>query len=173
MKPPSGSCCPGWHTASIALSITGVSTRIGRLVRTNDACSGSSHLVTPQRFLSASGRIAQYVRPRRHLLSASAYRQAMSQRFERWAEITARSGLPQKQGGPGSRPRVPDDDISLNKSTIPSPHTPRCSRIRTATLHQRASGDRGGRTATRRGGSSRRERGSPDHGGVLVGACDA
>jgi putative transposase len=36
-----------------------------------------------QRFLSAYGPIAQYFRPRRHLLSASAYRQEMSHRFER------------------------------------------------------------------------------------------
>ena len=41
-----------------------------------------------QRFLSAYGPIAQHVRPRRHLLSASAYRHEISHRFERWAEIT-------------------------------------------------------------------------------------
>jgi putative transposase len=41
-----------------------------------------------QRFLSACGPIAQYFRPRRHLLSASEYRREMRQRFERWAEIT-------------------------------------------------------------------------------------
>jgi putative transposase len=41
-----------------------------------------------QRFLSAYGPIAQHFRPRRHLLSASAYRQEMIHRFERWAEIT-------------------------------------------------------------------------------------
>ena len=41
-----------------------------------------------QRFLSAYGPIAQHFRPRRHLLSASAYRHEMSHRFERWAEIT-------------------------------------------------------------------------------------
>jgi putative transposase len=41
-----------------------------------------------RRLLSAYGLIAQHCRPRRHLLSASAYRQAMSRRFERWAEIT-------------------------------------------------------------------------------------
>ena len=41
-----------------------------------------------QRFLSAYGPIAQHFRPRRHLLSASAYRQEMSHRFESWAEIT-------------------------------------------------------------------------------------
>jgi putative transposase len=41
-----------------------------------------------QRFLAAFGPIAQHFRPRRHRLSASAYRQEMSHRFERWAEIT-------------------------------------------------------------------------------------
>ena len=41
-----------------------------------------------QRFLSAYGPIAQHFRPRRHLLSASEYRQEMSNRFESWAEIT-------------------------------------------------------------------------------------
>jgi putative transposase len=41
-----------------------------------------------QRFLSAYGPIAQYFRPRRHRLSASAYRQEMRHRFESWAEIT-------------------------------------------------------------------------------------
>jgi putative transposase len=41
-----------------------------------------------QRFLSAYGPIAQHFRPRRHLLSASAYREEMGNRFERWAEIT-------------------------------------------------------------------------------------
>ena len=41
-----------------------------------------------QRFLSAYGPIAQHFRPRRHLLSAPAYRQEMRKRFESWAEIT-------------------------------------------------------------------------------------
>ena len=41
-----------------------------------------------QRFLSAYGPITQHFRPRRHLLSASAYRQEMRKRFESWAEIT-------------------------------------------------------------------------------------
>jgi putative transposase len=41
-----------------------------------------------QRFLSAYGPIAQHFRPRRHLLSASAYRDEMRQRFETWAEMT-------------------------------------------------------------------------------------
>src|SRR5262245_41032907 len=41
-----------------------------------------------QRFLSASGPMAQHFRPRRHLLSAAEYRQEMKNRFESWAEIT-------------------------------------------------------------------------------------
>jgi putative transposase len=41
-----------------------------------------------QRFLSAFGPIFQHFRPRRHLLSASEYRDEMRQRFESWAEIT-------------------------------------------------------------------------------------
>ena len=41
-----------------------------------------------QRFLSAYGPTTQHFRPRRHLLSASDYRQEMRNRFESWAEIT-------------------------------------------------------------------------------------
>ena len=42
-----------------------------------------------QRFLSSYGPIAQHFRPRRHRLSAPAYRQEMAQRFQMWAEITS------------------------------------------------------------------------------------
>ena len=41
-----------------------------------------------QRFLAAFGPIFQHFRPRRHLLSAAAYRKEMSKRFESWAEMT-------------------------------------------------------------------------------------
>src|SRR5258706_9751087 len=41
-----------------------------------------------QRFLSASGPIAQHFRPRRHRLSASEYRVEMGKRCESWVEIT-------------------------------------------------------------------------------------
>ena len=41
-----------------------------------------------QRFLSAYGPITHHFRPRRHLWSASDYRQEMRQRFESWAAIT-------------------------------------------------------------------------------------
>ena len=42
-----------------------------------------------QRFLAAYGPIAQHFRPRRHRLSAPEYRQAMSQRFASWRQITS------------------------------------------------------------------------------------
>ena len=54
-----------------------------------------------QRFLSAYGLIAQYFRPRRHLLSASAYRHEMSHRFESWAEITGTERAAYKAGRTG------------------------------------------------------------------------
>jgi len=41
-----------------------------------------------QRFLSAYGPIMQHFRPRRHQLSAPAYRQEMRKRFQSWEEIT-------------------------------------------------------------------------------------
>jgi putative transposase len=41
-----------------------------------------------QRFLSAYGPISQHFRPRRHLLTASEYREEMAKRFESWAEVT-------------------------------------------------------------------------------------
>jgi putative transposase len=41
-----------------------------------------------QRFRSAYGPMAQRFRPRRHVLSASAYRDEMTHRFKCWAEIT-------------------------------------------------------------------------------------
>jgi putative transposase len=41
-----------------------------------------------QRFLSAYGPIVSHFRPRRHRLSAPAYRQEMRQRFQTWREIT-------------------------------------------------------------------------------------
>ena len=41
-----------------------------------------------QRFLAAYGPITQHFRPRRHRLSASAYRQEMQRRFDTWQELT-------------------------------------------------------------------------------------
>ena len=41
-----------------------------------------------QRFLSASGPMAHHCRPRRHRLSASAYRAEMHNHFGSWADIT-------------------------------------------------------------------------------------
>ena len=54
-----------------------------------------------QRLWSASGLIAQHVRPRRHVLSASASRQAMSHRVERRAEITGRERAASEEGRTG------------------------------------------------------------------------
>ena len=48
-------------------------------------CKAAGHA---QRFLSAYGPIAPHFRPRRHLLSASAYRAEMRNRFASWAEST-------------------------------------------------------------------------------------
>jgi putative transposase len=42
-----------------------------------------------QRFLAAYGPIRQHFRPRRHLVSALAYRQEMRQRFHTWQEVTS------------------------------------------------------------------------------------
>jgi putative transposase len=53
--------------------------------RRMQGCKSPGHA---QRFLSAYGPISQHFRPRRHLLSASDYRQEMRQRFESWGEIT-------------------------------------------------------------------------------------
>jgi putative transposase len=41
-----------------------------------------------QRFLSASGLIAQHFRPRRPRFTATAYRQALRKRLQIWQEIT-------------------------------------------------------------------------------------
>jgi len=41
-----------------------------------------------QRFLAASGPIAQHFRPRRHRFAAPAYRQELRKRFQTWQEIT-------------------------------------------------------------------------------------
>lgn len=49
---------------------------------------GFTSLGQAQRFLSTYGPIAHHFRPRRHLLSASGYREEMRNRFERWTEIT-------------------------------------------------------------------------------------
>jgi putative transposase len=48
-------------------------------------CKSPGHA---QRFLAASGPIAQHFRLRRHRFSAPAYRQEMGERFQIWQEIT-------------------------------------------------------------------------------------
>src|SRR5262249_21388237 len=57
-----------------------------------------------QRFLSAYGPIAQHFRPRRHLLSAPAYRQEMAQRFQMWGEITSTGMAAEGQNGSEASP---------------------------------------------------------------------
>jgi putative transposase len=57
-----------------------------------------------QRLLSAYGPIAQHIRPRRHRLSASAYRQKMKPRFERWADVTDTARAASGPGRWESRP---------------------------------------------------------------------
>ena len=54
-----------------------------------------------QRFLSADGPMAQHVRPRRHLLSASASHQELRNRFERWAAITGTERAASEAGRTG------------------------------------------------------------------------
>jgi putative transposase len=51
-----------------------------------------------QRLLAAYSPIAPQVRPRRHLLSASAYRQEMRNQFESWAEITGTERAAEEAG---------------------------------------------------------------------------
>jgi putative transposase len=41
-----------------------------------------------QRFPATYGPIAQHFRPRRHRLSASAYREEMRHRFDTWQDLT-------------------------------------------------------------------------------------
>jgi putative transposase len=63
-----------------------------------------------QRFLSASGPIAQHFQPRRHLLSASAYRQE-------------RSGPPKEWGGLECHTRASDERLRLHNLTKPHSST--------------------------------------------------
>ena len=44
-----------------------------------------------QRFLAAYGPIAGHCRPRRHLLTAAAYRQTRDQRFVTWRAVAGLS----------------------------------------------------------------------------------
>ena len=53
-----------------------------------DRMQGFKSVGHAQRFLSAFGPISQHFRPRRHLLSASVYRDETKNRFARWAEMT-------------------------------------------------------------------------------------
>ena len=72
-----------------------------------------------QRFLSAYGPIAQHFRPRRHRLSASAYRAEMHNRFASWAEITGTERAASASGRWQSRP----ESIFCCLATLSSPTT--------------------------------------------------
>ena len=48
-----------------------------------------------QRFVEVHGIIASHFRPRRHLLSATAYRGLRTERFQRWNEVTGTTALGQ------------------------------------------------------------------------------
>jgi len=73
-----------------------------RLMRARERCmQWFTSLDQAQRLWSASGLIAQHVRPRRHVLSASASRQAMSHRVERGAEITGTKRAASEAGRTG------------------------------------------------------------------------
>ena len=69
--------------------------------RRMQGCTSAGHA---QRFLSASGPIAHHFRPRRHRLSASAYREEMHNRFASWAEITGTERAASASGRWQSRP---------------------------------------------------------------------
>ena len=58
-------------------------------------CTSPGHA---QRFLAAYGLIAQHFRPRRHLLSASEYRQEMAKRFKRWTGMTGTERATSREG---------------------------------------------------------------------------
>jgi putative transposase len=79
-------------------------------------CKSAGHA---QRFLSAYGPIAQHFRPRRHLLSASNYRQEMRNRFESWAEITGTERAASASG----RWTLPPESAYCCLVTISSPTT--------------------------------------------------
>lgn len=72
-----------------------------------------------QRFLSAYGPIAHHFRPRRHLLSASDYRQEMRQRCASWAAITGTKRAAQASG----RRTLPPESACCCLVTISSPTT--------------------------------------------------
>ena len=85
---PSGRSCPGWNTARVAISTTAVRTRIGPRANANIACRGLSQRDMPSAFCPRMAPLPNTSDPRRHLLSASEYREEMQNRFESWAEIT-------------------------------------------------------------------------------------
>ena len=95
---------PGWSIGRVAISTTGVRTRIGRRVSVNDACSGSSPPVMPSGSCQRTASSPNTSDPggiccqRR----CTAMRCGIASRVG--PKLRARSGLPKRQGGPGSVP---------------------------------------------------------------------
>ena len=88
--------CPGWSIARVAISTTAVRTRIGRRANASSACRSSSERDMPSAFCRRMAPLPKHPL-RRHLLSASAYREEMKNRFESWAEITGTERPPREQ----------------------------------------------------------------------------
>jgi putative transposase len=86
-------------------------------------CTSPGHA---QRLLSAYGPMAQPCRPRRHGLSAAAYREEMRSRGERWAAVTGTERAASRVGGPGRGTRLPDARCSLNNVTKPAGGSIQC-----------------------------------------------
>src|SRR5262249_597679 len=81
-------------------------------------CTAPGHA---PRFLAASGPLTQHCRPRRHRLSAFAYRPEMSSRCARWAAITrTERAASRDREDRGETPRSPEESLSLNNVTQPS-----------------------------------------------------
>ena len=85
---PSGRACPGSNIVRAATSLTGVSIRIALHANANIACKGFRRRDMRSAFCPRMAPSPKHFHPRRHLLSASAYREEMRNHFESWAEIT-------------------------------------------------------------------------------------
>ena len=72
MARPSGRSCPGSHTASVALCISGVRTPSVRRGSARTTCRGANPLGMRSVSSRPTGPSAQHFRPRRHVFSASA-----------------------------------------------------------------------------------------------------
>ena len=116
---PSGRCSRGWNTANIDISTT------ARRTPTNPPPAGAAHagFKSPghaQRFLAAFGPIAHHFRPRRHRLSASAYRQELRHQIRYLAGTATPPQLCIKSQTKGrSTPSCPRIMLIGNKLAIP------------------------------------------------------